>query len=112
MQLSNNITNIYGQLFGCSEITFRLQTARTSVRQLLLRYLLPWLCNMELVDPNLPPLVNGFSYSAYYSDLGRSAANANGTAGQQNIPGTGLNLSVLRARVCVRVGCCVCIISV
>ncbi|XP_073975779.1 microtubule binding protein furry isoform X3 [Rhodnius prolixus] len=38
-----------------SEITYRFQTARPEVKQLLLGYLLPWLYNMELVDPNLPP---------------------------------------------------------
>lgn len=44
-----------------SEITHRFQTAKPSVRQTLLRYLLPWLHNMELVDPSLPqasPLSN------------------------------------------------------
>ncbi|KAL1517075.1 hypothetical protein ABEB36_000886 [Hypothenemus hampei] len=39
-----------------SEITYRFQTARPEVRQLLLQYLLPWLHNMELVDPNIPPI--------------------------------------------------------
>lgn len=38
-----------------AEVTHRLQTARPEVRQLLLQYLLPWLYNMELVDPNVPP---------------------------------------------------------
>ncbi|BFZ15206.1 hypothetical protein BsWGS_18245 [Bradybaena similaris] len=37
-----------------SEITQRFQTARPSVRQTLLKYLLPWLHNLELVDPSLP----------------------------------------------------------
>lgn len=37
------------------EITYRFQSARPEVRQLLLQYLLPWLHNMELVDPNIPP---------------------------------------------------------
>ena len=50
-----------------------MQTARPTVRQLLFRYLLPWLCNMELVDPNLPPTSTTFSYPAYCADLGRSA---------------------------------------
>lgn len=44
-----------------SEITARFQTARTEVRQLLLQYLLPWLVNIELVDPNVPP-ANPLSY--------------------------------------------------
>ncbi|XP_052797247.1 protein furry-like isoform X3 [Mya arenaria] len=37
-----------------SEITHRFQTAKPAVRQTLLKYLLPWLHNMELVDPTLP----------------------------------------------------------
>ncbi|XP_063413170.1 protein furry-like isoform X1 [Mytilus trossulus] len=44
-----------------SEITHRFQTAKSAVRQILLRNLLPWLHNMELVDPSLPqssPLSN------------------------------------------------------
>lgn len=45
---------IFNLLFF-SEITHRFQTARPDVRQLLLQYLLPWLHNMELVDPNVPP---------------------------------------------------------
>ncbi|KAJ8877503.1 hypothetical protein PR048_021958 [Dryococelus australis] len=38
-----------------AEVTYRFQTARPELRQLLLHYLLPWLHNMELVDPNVPP---------------------------------------------------------
>lgn len=45
-----------------AEITHRFQTARREVRQLLLQYLLPWLHNMELVDPNVPPPSNPLSY--------------------------------------------------
>ncbi|KAL7307325.1 hypothetical protein TKK_0000516 [Trichogramma kaykai] len=45
-----------------SEVTYRFQTARREVRQLLLQYLLPWLHNMELVDPNVPPCSNPLSY--------------------------------------------------
>ncbi|XP_076040545.1 microtubule binding protein furry isoform X4 [Oratosquilla oratoria] len=60
-----------------SEISYRLQTARCAVRQLLLHYLLPWLYNMELVDPNLPPsTANGnMPYYQYYVEGsgGRSA---------------------------------------
>lgn len=47
--------------FLYAEITARFQTARTEVRQLLLQYLLPWLVNIELVDPNVPP-ANPLSY--------------------------------------------------
>lgn len=42
------------KLFFYAEITHRFQTARPEVRQLLLQYILPWLYNMELVDPNIP----------------------------------------------------------
>lgn len=41
-------------LYSFSEITHRFQTAKPAVRQTLLKYLLPWLHNMELVDPSLP----------------------------------------------------------
>ena len=39
----------------CAEITQRFVTAKPVVRQILLVYLLPWLYNLELVDPYLPP---------------------------------------------------------
>ena len=49
-------------VFFCpTEITHRFQTAKPAIRQTLLKYLLPWLHNMELVDPSLPqssPLSN------------------------------------------------------
>lgn len=45
-----------------TEITNRFQTARSEVRHLLLQYLLPWLHNMELVDPNVPPVNSNSSY--------------------------------------------------
>lgn len=51
---------VYPLLF-LLEITCRFQTARPEVRQLLLHYLVPWLHNMELVDPNVPP-PNPLSY--------------------------------------------------
>ncbi|XP_016844243.1 protein furry isoform X3 [Nasonia vitripennis] len=51
-----------------SEITHRFQTARREVRQLLLQYLLPWLHNMELVDPNVPPPSNPLSYYQCYGN--------------------------------------------
>lgn len=39
-----------------TEITHRFQTARAEVRALLLRCLLPWLGNMELVASSVPPV--------------------------------------------------------
>ncbi|KAK0052998.1 protein furry [Biomphalaria pfeifferi] len=51
-QLARMHTDLTMPMF--SEITQRFHTARPSVRQTLLKYLLPWLHNMELVDPSLP----------------------------------------------------------
>ncbi|RZF45117.1 hypothetical protein LSTR_LSTR014742 [Laodelphax striatellus] len=59
------------------EITHRFQTARPEVRQLLLQYLLPWLHNMELVDPNVPP-GNPLSYFQYYSNDPREGRRREG----------------------------------
>ena len=50
-----------------SEISSRLQTARPAARQNLLQYLLPWLYNMELVDPNIPPHPSNYHYPYYQS---------------------------------------------
>ncbi|KAE8737037.1 furry, partial [Frankliniella occidentalis] len=59
-------------------ITHRFQTARPEVRQLLLQYLLPWLHNMELVDPSVPP-ANPLSYFQYYaSELTRAGGRREG----------------------------------
>ncbi|KAK0097546.1 hypothetical protein PV326_001186 [Microctonus aethiopoides] len=71
---------IYHVPFGLFvEITHRFQTARREVRQLLLQYLLPWLHNMELVDPNIPPPANPSSYYQYYaSDVTRGGARREG----------------------------------
>ncbi|XP_058793249.1 protein furry isoform X2 [Phymastichus coffea] len=62
-----------------SEITHRFQTARREVRQLLLQYLLPWLHNMELVDPNVPPPSNPLSYyQVYGNDVSRGGCRREG----------------------------------
>ncbi|XP_025416970.1 protein furry isoform X3 [Sipha flava] len=65
--LSQQLAQIHPELTMpmFSEITCRFQTARPEVRQLLLHYLVPWLHNMELVDPNVPP-PNPLSYFQYY----------------------------------------------
>lgn len=57
MYLSRQLAFLHPELTMpmISEISHRFQTARHSVRQILLQYLLPWLYNMELVDPNIPP---------------------------------------------------------
>lgn len=48
------------------------------MRQLLLQYLLPWLHNMELVDPNVPP-ANPLSYYQYYTnEMGHSGSRKEG----------------------------------
>jgi len=63
-----------------SEITFRLLTARPVARQNLLQYLLPWLYNMELVDPNIPPHSGlNYQYQYYQSyEVGRPGARREG----------------------------------
>ena len=63
MYLSDQLARLHPDLTMpiFSEITHRFQTAKSAVRQILLRNLLPWLHNMELVDPSLPqssPLSN------------------------------------------------------
>ncbi|KAL0902803.1 hypothetical protein ABMA27_000593 [Loxostege sticticalis] len=72
LYLSRQLSQLHPELTMpmFSEITARFQTARTEVRQLLLQYLLPWLVNIELVDPNVPP-ANPLSYIEYYADAGR-----------------------------------------
>ncbi|XP_049885792.1 protein furry isoform X3 [Pectinophora gossypiella] len=75
LYLSRQLSQLHPELTMpmFSEITARFQTARTEVRQLLLQYLLPWLVNIELVDPNVPP-ANPLSYIQYYAtEAGRSA---------------------------------------
>ncbi|XP_013162097.1 PREDICTED: protein furry isoform X3 [Papilio xuthus] len=74
LYLSRQLSQLHPELTMpmFSEITARFQTARTEVRQLLLQYLLPWLVNIELLDPNVPP-ANPLSYIQYYaSEGGRS----------------------------------------
>ncbi|VVC32584.1 Hypothetical protein CINCED_3A005220 [Cinara cedri] len=74
--LSQQLAQIHPELTMpmFSEITCRFQTARPEVRQLLLHYLVPWLHNMELVDPNVPP-PNPLSYFQYYpSEEGQANA--------------------------------------
>ncbi|XP_041986547.1 protein furry isoform X3 [Aricia agestis] len=74
LYLSRQLSQLHPELTMpmFSEITARFQTARIEVRQLLLQYLLPWLVNIELVDPNVPP-ANPLSYIQYYaSEAGRS----------------------------------------
>ncbi|CAK1553991.1 unnamed protein product [Leptosia nina] len=74
LYLSRQLSQLHPELTMpmFSEITARFQTARTEVRQLLLQYLLPWLVNIELVDPNVPP-ANPLSYIQYYgAEGGRS----------------------------------------
>lgn len=64
------IDNTKGMIiFPCLEITHRFQTARPEVRQLLLQYILPWLYNMELVDPNIPPPNSNSSFYQVWSGL-------------------------------------------
>lgn len=80
MYLSRQLAQLHPELTMpmFSEITHRFQTARPVVRQLLLQYLLPWLHNMELVDPNVPP-ANPLSYYQYYTnEMGHSGTRREG----------------------------------
>ncbi|XP_069669911.1 protein furry isoform X4 [Periplaneta americana] len=80
MYLSRQLAQLHPELTMpmFSEITHRFQTARPEVRQLLLQYLLPWLHNMELVDPNVPP-ANPLSYFQYYaSEMSRAGSRREG----------------------------------
>ncbi|XP_039287310.1 protein furry [Nilaparvata lugens] len=79
MHLSRQLSQLHPELTMpmFSEITHRFQTARPEVRQLLLQYLLPWLHNMELVDPNVPP-GNPLSYFQYYSNDPREGRRREG----------------------------------
>ncbi|XP_054160326.1 protein furry-like isoform X2 [Oppia nitens] len=52
-----------------SEITYRFQTAKPTVCQNLLQYLIPWLYNIELVDPNVQPLQNPFTVYSESADM-------------------------------------------
>ncbi|KAL3879804.1 hypothetical protein ACJMK2_032086 [Sinanodonta woodiana] len=56
MYLSEQLAQLHPDLTMpiFSEITHRFQTAKPAVCHSLLKYLLPWLHNMELVDPSLP----------------------------------------------------------
>ena len=62
-----------------SEICSRLQTARSSARQNLLQYLLPWLYNIELVDASIPPHPGNYQYPYYQSyDVSRPGVRREG----------------------------------
>ncbi|XP_038216903.1 protein furry isoform X4 [Zerene cesonia] len=79
LYLSRQLSQLHPELTMpmFSEITARFQTARTEVRQLLLQYLLPWLVNIELLDPNVPP-ANPLSYIQYYGAEGGRGARREG----------------------------------
>ncbi|XP_068619983.1 protein furry isoform X2 [Battus philenor] len=79
LYLSRQLSQLHPELTMpmFSEITARFQTARTEVRQLLLQYLLPWLVNIELMDPNVPP-ANPLSYIQYYAAEGGRSVRREG----------------------------------
>lgn len=58
LDISKRMARLHPQLTMpvFSEITFRFQTAKAPVCQNLLQYLIPWLYNIELVDPNVHSL--------------------------------------------------------
>ncbi|KAF5278115.1 hypothetical protein FQR65_LT03631 [Abscondita terminalis] len=80
IHLSEQLAHLHPELTMpmFSEITYRFQTARPELRQLLLQYLLPWLHNMELVDPNVPPANPLFYYQYYANDMGRAGGRREG----------------------------------
>ena len=63
LQISHRMAQLHPELSMpvFSEITYRFQTAKPTVCQNLLHYLIPWLYNIELVDPNLQPSQNPFT---------------------------------------------------
>ncbi|KAG1696979.1 Protein furry -like [Nymphon striatum] len=63
-----------------SEITHRFQTARNSVQQILLQYLLPWLYNMELVDPSVPPCIPLAGLMSRMSDMFNNSEHGSHTS--------------------------------
>ena len=69
LYLSRQLSQLHPELTMpmFSEISSRLQTARPVARQNLLQYLLPWLYNMELVDPNIPAQPSNYHYPYYQS---------------------------------------------
>ncbi|XP_071438579.1 protein furry [Hetaerina americana] len=81
MYLSRQLSHLHPELTMpmFSEITHRFQTARPEVRQLLLQYLLPWLHNMELVDPHVPP-ANPLAYLQHCGGSGSSRREGWGSA--------------------------------
>ncbi|XP_044733095.1 protein furry isoform X3 [Chrysoperla carnea] len=99
MYLSRQLAQLHPDLTMpmFSEITHRFQTARPEVRQLLLQYILPWLHNMELVDPNVPP-ANPLSYfQQYYSNdlVGRTPVDNNRRDGWGSVEATEMVLNNL-----------------
>ncbi|XP_031346669.1 protein furry isoform X1 [Photinus pyralis] len=80
IHLSEQLAHLHPELTMpmFSEITHRFQTARPELRQLLLQYLLPWLHNMELVDPNVPPANPLFYYQYHANDMGRAGGRREG----------------------------------
>lgn len=80
IHLSSQLSQLHPELTMpmFSEITHRFQTARPDVRQLLLQYLVPWLHNMELVDPNVPPTNASFYYQFYANETAKAGVRKEG----------------------------------
>jgi len=66
MKISERMAELHADLTMSffSEITFRFQTARSSICRNMLHYLKPWLLRMELVDLHQMPLSNPLSNHA------------------------------------------------
>ena len=82
LYLSRQLSQLHPELTMpmFSEISSRLQTARPAARQNLLQYLLPWLYNMELVDPSMPAIhPSNYHYPYYQSyEMGRPGVRREG----------------------------------
>ncbi|XP_026680249.1 protein furry-like [Diaphorina citri] len=111
MHLSEQLAQLHPELTMpmFSEITHRFQTARPEVRQILLQYLLPWLHNMELLDPNVPP-ANPLSYYQYCSnDVTRPGCRREGWGSVEATEMVLNNLFYITAKYCsndvTRPGC-------
>ena len=108
MFLSETLARLHPELTMpmFSEITHRFQTATPSTRQILLQYLLPWLHNMELVDPNLLPEGNGYrdypnKLPDLFSDYMKPPLKGEGWGAPQATEMVLNNLLFITCRVCM-----------
>lgn len=80
------------------EITTRILTATSSYRETLFMLLLPWIHNIELVDPSLPKNVNGHE-TTFNDEQGRAYLYGTGWGSVQSTELVLNNLFYLTATV-------------